>query len=54
MSGQASISATGKFANNIKRWESDEFVLRPSEVLALGISLSAMAALAFIACAALQ
>jgi hypothetical protein len=54
MFNQASISATGKFADNVKQWASDEFVLRLSEVLALGVSLCVMAVLAFIACAALQ
>jgi hypothetical protein len=49
MSSQPSISA-----DNVKQWESDAFVLRLSELFALGLSLCAMAALAFIACAALQ
>jgi hypothetical protein len=49
MSAQPSIST-----DNVKQWESDAFVLWPSELLALGVSLCAMAALAFIACAALQ
>jgi hypothetical protein len=54
MSSQASISARERFADNIKQWESDEFVLRLNEVLALGVSLCVTAVLAFIACAALQ
>jgi hypothetical protein len=54
MSNQASTSSAGKFADNIEHWERDKLVLRLNEVLTLGLSLSFMAALAFIACAALQ
>jgi hypothetical protein len=54
MSNQASTSSAGKFADNIEQWERDKLVLRLNEVLTLGLSLCVMAALAFIACAALQ
>jgi hypothetical protein len=54
MSNQASTSSAGKFADNIEQWERDNLVLRLKEVLTLGLSLCVMAALAFIACAALQ
>jgi hypothetical protein len=54
MSNQASTSSAGKFADNIEQWERDNLVLRLNEVLTLGLSLCIMAALAFIACAALQ
>jgi hypothetical protein len=54
MSNQASTSSAGKFADNIEQWERDNVVLRLNEVLTLGLSLCVMAALAFIACAALQ
>ena len=46
-----------KFAPSIRRWGSDEFALRLSELRALGISLFLMAGiamLAFVACAVLQ
>ena len=46
-----------KFAPSIRRWESDEFALRLSELRALVISLLLMAGiamLAFVACAILQ
>ncbi len=49
MSNQASTSSAGKFADNIEQWERDKLVLRLNEVLTLGLSLSFMAALAFIA-----
>jgi hypothetical protein len=51
------ISACGKFARGIKRWESDEFILRMNELLTLAVSLLLMAAVAmaaFVACALLQ
>jgi hypothetical protein len=54
MSNQASTSSAGKFADNIEQWERDKLVLRLNEVLTLGLSLCVMAALAFIACAAIQ
>src|SRR5262245_55696836 len=49
--------AMSKFAPSIRRWGSDEFALRLSELRALGISLFLMAGiamLAFVACAVLQ
>ncbi len=50
MSNQASTSSAGKFADNIEQWaRDDKLVLRLNEVLTLGLSLSFMAALAFIA-----
>jgi hypothetical protein len=51
------ISAWGKLARSIKRWESDEFILRMNELLTLAVSLLLMAAIglaAFVACAVLQ
>ena len=55
MSNQTSTSSAGKFADNIEQWaRDDKLVLRLNEVLTLGLSLCVMAALAFIACAALQ
>ena len=51
------ISAWGKFSRGIKRWESDEFILRMNELLTLAVSLLLMAAVAmaaFVACALLQ
>jgi hypothetical protein len=50
------ISAWAKSARS-KRWESDEFILRRNELLALAVSLLLMAAVAmaaFVACAVLQ
>jgi hypothetical protein len=50
-------AAMSKFAPSIRRWESDEFALRLSELRALIISLFLMAGiamLAFVACAVLQ
>ena len=49
--------AMSKFAPSIRRWGSDEFVLRLNDLLALVVSLSIMggiAVAAFVACAVLQ
>lgn len=51
------ISAWGKFARSIQRRESEGFILRMNEGLALAVSLLLMAAVAmaaFVACAVLQ
>jgi hypothetical protein len=51
------ISPWGKFARSIQRPESEGFILRMNEVLALAVSLLLMVAVAmaaFVACAVLQ
>jgi hypothetical protein len=50
------VSAWAKSARR-RRWESDEFILRRNELLALAVSLLLMATVAmaaFVACAVLQ
>jgi hypothetical protein len=54
MSSQVSTSSTGNFAGDIKLPASDKLVPLLNEALTLGLSLCVIAALAFIACAALQ
>jgi hypothetical protein len=54
MSSQVSTSSTGTFAGDVKLPATDKLVLLLNEVLTLGLSLCVIAALAFIACAALQ